>query len=213
VGLRHITRRRCHAVEHAEVDLQEISHLWIALGKPIGGIDWARYKALLVVNFTVCCTSREILLRGVISQASLRVYLAAVPGPTPLPNAAHQDRNRGWAMFPARVRCRRGPTAVPDRLFVLLGAHSVRPSGATRISSQPWSGMAFIDVQRRRLRTLWGINELRAATRRLAATGGGVGQLATRTLGTSIMISPCSDDGCAWTSPEIWPPHSISIWP
>jgi hypothetical protein len=39
----------------------------IALSKPIGGIGWARYKALPVVNFTVCCTSREILLRGVIS--------------------------------------------------------------------------------------------------------------------------------------------------
>jgi hypothetical protein len=39
----------------------------IALSKPIGGIGWARYEALLVVNFTVCCTSGEILLRGVIS--------------------------------------------------------------------------------------------------------------------------------------------------
>jgi hypothetical protein len=39
------------------------------------------------------------------------------------------------------------------------------------------------------------------------------GQLATRTLATSAMTSPDSDAGCAWTSPEICPPHSISIWP
>jgi hypothetical protein len=39
------------------------------------------------------------------------------------------------------------------------------------------------------------------------------GQLATRTLATSAMTSPGSDDGWAWTSPEICPPHSISIWP
>ena len=39
------------------------------------------------------------------------------------------------------------------------------------------------------------------------------GQLATRTLVTSAMTSPGSEDGCAWTSPDICPPHSISIWP
>jgi hypothetical protein len=36
------------------------------------------------------------------------------------------------------------------------------------------------------------------------ARGGGVaGQLATRTLGMSARISPCSADGCAWTSPDL----------
>src|SRR5207248_11437734 len=47
--------------------------------------------------------------------------------------------------------------------------------------------------------------------RALCARGGGeaAGQLATRTLGMSARISPCSAAGWAWTSPEIWPPHSI----
>jgi hypothetical protein len=45
------------------------------------------------------------------------------------------------------------------------------------------------------------------------ARSAGGGQLATRTLATSVMTSPGSDAGWAWTSPEICPPHSISIWP
>jgi hypothetical protein len=48
---------------------------------------------------------------------------------------------------------------------------------------------------------------------RRSCSAGDTRQLATRTLATSGMTSPCSDEGCAWTSPEIWPPHSISIWP
>ena len=37
-------------------------------------------------------------------------------------------------------------------------------------------------------------------------------QLAARAAAMSVMISG-SAAGWAWMSPEIWPPHSISIWP
>jgi hypothetical protein len=60
-----------------------------------------------------------------------------------------------------------------------------------------------------------GLNGGGRARRFLRETAGGgvAGQLATRTLVTSAMSSLCSAEGWAWTSPEIWPPHSISIWP
>jgi hypothetical protein len=46
----------------------------------------------------------------------------------------------------------------------------------------------------------------RAHRSRREAPGGEVaGQLATRTFGISARISRCSDEGWAWTSPEIWP--------
>ena len=38
-------------------------------------------------------------------------------------------------------------------------------------------------------------------------------QPAARAAAASAVSSPASPAGCDWMSPEIWPPHSISIWP
>ena len=49
-------------------------------------------------------------------------------------------------------------------------------------------------------------------SRARASAGAEIDQLAARAVATSVMTSG-SATGWAWISPEIWPPHSISIWP
>ena len=118
----------------------------------------------------------------------------------------------------ARIQALRASLADPARALCLQGAQARMP-GLRRRRSVPLRGEDRTGGTDRRARLRRGSQKpwpTRPPARRWARRGSAKkrGQPATRARRRVRRdLAELRRRACAWMSPEIWPPHSISIWP